>query len=226
VLRRSAYIASWIGKIQEIAMIEIRKFAVLVLAAASVACIGCTVEHNKNANGDNVKIAIPMGGLQVNADNTTHPADLGLPEYPGAVAVKDDNSDKEHNNSGSADISMGFAGYNLRIKVVTFGTNDSPEQVMAFYKKALGRYGDVVQCQNGRPVGKPEITPEGLNCSNSGNTKLSSVDMNEGSTLKAGSKHHQRIVAIDANGVDGRKTKFVLLELELPNVPESDKNSD
>jgi hypothetical protein len=42
------------------------------------------------------------------------------------------------------------------------------EQVTAFYKKALGRYGDVITCQGNAAGGHPEKTSEGLDCSDEG----------------------------------------------------------
>ena len=39
------------------------------------------------------------------------------------------------------------------MKAASYKTTDSPEMVAAFYRKALGRYGDVIECQNNKPVG-------------------------------------------------------------------------
>jgi len=200
------------------------KLALLaLLAVAAVLFAGCTIESNKSADADGsekVKIAVPMGGLQVKADNSTHAADLGLPDYPGAVQVKDDKG------SDSADVSMGFAGYNLRIKVVSYVTDSSAEKVLAFYKKAMRQYGDVIQCQNDKPVGKPDKTAQGLGCADDQKSSLNNASLNDGMSSKAGSKHHQHIVAVDANGVDGKKTKFAQVELELPNVPDNNNDSN
>jgi hypothetical protein len=121
---------------------------------------------------------------------------------------------------------MGFAGFAMRIKVVSYGTDDSADKVEAFYKKALRNYGDVVECRNERPVGKPEKTADGLGCSDHGDDNLNNINISEDTTFKAGSKNHQRIVAVDPNGADGKKTKFALVELELPNIPSSDKDAN
>ena len=74
---------------------------------------------------------------------------LGLPVYPGAELVKKDK------NNGAADVNMSFGSFQLRVKAASYRTQDSPDQVTAFYRKALGRYGDVIQCQNDKPVGTP-----------------------------------------------------------------------
>jgi hypothetical protein len=187
---------------------------IAMLAAALMLCSGCMVETNKSSNGgENVKVVSPFGGLQVKADNSTHAADLGLPEYPGSVLVKD-GDDK---NSGSADINMGFGDFTFRVKVVSYGTDDSSDKVVAFYKKAMHQYGDVLECQNNKAVGKPEKTAEGLSCDDAhGHTNINNVNVDDGISLRTGSEHHQRIVAVDANGGGGKKTKFAMVELVLP----------
>ena len=63
---------------------------------------------------------------------------------------------------------MGFGEWELRVKVVNYSTADSQDKVVAFYKKALGRYGDVITCQDNAPVGTPTTTSEGLTCADNG----------------------------------------------------------
>ena len=73
---------------------------------------------------------------------------------------------KKDKNNGAADVNMSFGSFQLRVKAASYRTPDSPDQVTAFYRKALGRYGDVIQCQNDKPVGTPTSTAEGLTCDN------------------------------------------------------------
>jgi hypothetical protein len=192
-----------------------------MLTIAVLLCAGCRVETSQGANGgENVKVETPLGGVKVKADNSTTATDLGMKVYPGAVVMK--KYGHGDHDSGSADVSVGFGSFKMSVKVVSYGTNDSLDQVLEFYRKALGSDGDVIECRDEETVGKPESTSEGLTCRSGGAKKNLSgmkMDMNldEGLTLKAGSPHHQRIVAIDHDGSDGKKTKFVLVELELPN---------
>jgi hypothetical protein len=124
--------------------------------------------YGKGANGEDKKVQIdtPFGGIHVNTDQTTA-ADLGLPVYPGATLVKGDDDHK------SADVHLGFGEWELRVKVVSYQTPDSEDKVTAFYKKALGRYGNVITCQGNSPVGTPAMTTEGLSCADEGNTPRS-----------------------------------------------------
>ncbi len=161
---------------------------------------GCRIESNKKDGNDNVKIATPFGGMTVKTNDDAVVEGLGLPVYPGATLVKKDK------NNGAADVNMSFGGFQLRVKAASYRTNDSPDQVSAFYKKALGRYGDVVQCQNNKSVGSPTQTTEGLGCdSNKDNHVYVNDDESGKMELKAGSKQHQHIVAIDPEG-NGRSS--------------------
>ena len=199
-----------------------RTAATLVVSLALAAGMaGCRIHTEKDANGQDKKVQIdtPFGGIHVNTDQTTA-ADLGLPVYPGAVTVRDNDNHK------SADVRMGFGEWQLRVKAVSYQTADSQDKVTAFYKKALGRYGNVITCQNNAPVGTPAITTEGLTCSDDGkhnNIKIDQGDYHVGKgnlELKAGSKHHQHIVGFESP--KDNQTRFSLVALDLPAVIDSD----
>ena len=188
--------------------------AIAALVAASLACTGCTVEKTHDANGaEHVKIATPFGGLKVRAkDSAATAADIGLPQYPGAVPVKD--GDK----GGSANVDMGFGNFRMTIKVASFATDDPQDKIVAFYKKALATYGDVIICEKKQAIGKPDRTSEGLTCQDSDHGHAEDVNIDDGITVKAGSKHHQRLVAVENESAAGKRTKFAMVELELPNT--------
>ena len=193
------------------------------LAGGTIACVllaagiaGCRVNVDKGPNGEDKKVQIdtPFGGIHVNT-NQTSAADLGLPVYPGADIVKDKDNDK------SADIHMGFGEWELRVKVVNYSASDGQDKVVAFYKKALTRYGDVIACQGNTPVGTPTVTSEGLTCADDkNNTTTVQIDRKDYGTgddsfeLKAGSKRHQHIVGFQSSAPG--QTRFALVALDLP----------
>ncbi len=197
-----------------------RAFAAIGLLAALALAggfAGCRVQVDKGPNGDdkNVQVETPFGGVHVNTDQTTA-ADLGLPVYPGAKIAADNQKEK------SADVHMGFGEWELRVQVVNFSSSDSQDKVVAFYKKALRRYGDVIACQDHAPVGAPTTTSEGLTCADHGHhpqMKVNSGNFNTdsgGFELKAGSERRQHIVAFESSPAG--QTRFALVSLQLPNV--------
>ncbi len=184
-------------------------FAGLALAASLA---GCRVHVEKGANGEdkNVQVETPFGGVHVHTDQTTA-ADLGLPVYPGAQLEKGDDQHK------SADVHVGFGEWELRVRAVSYDTPDKRDKVVDFYKKALGRYGDVIVCQGNAPVGAPTSTSEGLTCNDEKKVKVDSGDFHSGEgdfELKAGSLRHQHIVGFE-NSKDS-ETRFALVALDLP----------
>ena len=189
----------------------IRTAVLMAGLGASFGLAGCRVHVDKDASGKEKKVQVdtPFGGVHVNTDQTSA-SDLGLPVYPGADQIKDDDSHK------SADVHLGFGEWQLRVKAVSYGSRDSQDKVEAFYKKALARFGDVITCEGNTPVGTPVATREGLTCAeNDKNDKVKFGDKDfRHRQLKAGSKRHQHIVGFD-EPKDG-STRFVLVALDLP----------
>lgn len=177
-----------------------------VLAMAVVS--GCRVENDKHGDNQNVKIATPFGGMTVKTNDATVMESLGLPLYPGAELVK-----KKDNDDGAADVNLSFGKFQLRVKAASYRTPDAPDKVAAFYRKALGRFGDVIECQDHHPVGTPARTAEGLTCEDNDDHVHRTGDATAKMELKAGSKQHQHIVAIDP---EGSGTKMGLVALDLP----------
>lgn len=201
-----------------------RDITVLLTSIALLAwAAGCRVHVDKDGNGqeNHVQVDTPFGGIHVNTNQLTA-TDLGLPVYPGSNLVNDD----KHK---SADVHMGFGQWQMRVRTVSYSTPDSQDKVLAFYKKALGRYGDVITCQASAAVGKPAATAEGLTCADdSKNSKVqinsdqngNGYDLSSGLQLKAGSKQHQHIVGFE--DAKSGMTHFALVGLDLPEVGNSD----
>jgi hypothetical protein len=178
-----------------------------VLTVLLAGTSGCKVQVNKSQDGesDQVKVATPFGGVSVNK-NQISPAELGLPAYPGAVLQGDNDGDK------SAKVDLGFGSWKLKVRVANYTTSDSRDQVLEFYRKAMGEYGAVIQCAGDKPVGEPVVTGEGLHCDSDNHN---STNQGHGELqLKAGSPRHQHIVSIDRGSRSD--THFSLIALDLP----------
>jgi hypothetical protein len=180
--------------------------ALTVLAMLIAFVGGCKVQVDKSKDGEeqNVKIATPFGAIAVN-QNQTSAAELGLPAYPGAV------QDVNGEGAKSAKVDMGFGSWRLRVKVAHYTTSDPQEKVVSFYRQALSEYGTVIECAGNKPVGTPTATGEGLTCDQSGGQ---SGDHGSDLQLKAGSPHHQHLVAF--KGGNRALTPFTLIALDLP----------
>lgn len=87
--------------------------------------------HVADAGGDKkeVSISTPFGGLEVNKNGGVTETSLGLPIYPGAKPVKDQDS---------ATVSLAIGGSNkFRIVAGKFETPDSLSKVRDFYQGRL-----------------------------------------------------------------------------------------
>ncbi|HEV2274160.1 MAG TPA: hypothetical protein VGR96_08340 [Acidobacteriaceae bacterium] len=170
---------------------------------------GCHVQIQKGGDGEakDVQIATPLGGIDVKTNHTSA-QDLGLPEYPGARLAAG------HEGEQSANVNLGFGSWRLHVKVASYDSSDPQEKVIAFYRKALGAYGDVIECSGEKPVGTPAVTREGLSCHDSGRSH-DELSSHEGEVqLRAGSPYHQHLVAFKAPNGEG--TRFALIALDLP----------
>lgn len=177
--------------------------------------LGCHVQVDKGKNGEdkNVRVDTPVGGLHVRSGQTSA-ADLGLPAYPGARIAIGDDGDK------SADVHLGFGPWQMHVRVVTYMSSDPQDKVLAFYKSAMGRFGDVLECQGNHSLGSPTVTGEGLTCREDSRANIringdsgNLSDDDSGLTLRAGSRHHQHILAFKTTDSG---TRYSLIELELP----------
>jgi hypothetical protein len=146
--------------------------------------------------------------LSVHANSHATAKDIGLPVYPGATPFKDKDSDS------SADLGFALNSVHFNLLAANFVTKDSRDRVFAFYKKALAKYGEVLECDHGKPVGSLTMTKSGLTC---GDPRAGSVTANgndSGYELRAGTPEQFRIVGVDST--EPEKTKFSLVALVLP----------
>jgi hypothetical protein len=140
-------------------------------------------------------------GFKVN-DNATARA-VGLPTYPGSRPYKDDDDD-----SSAADIGISTPLFGLKVVATELETADKPERVAAFYRKALSKYGDVLECNDAddrKRESKPGADGDEVTC-----------DPDEPGThsvvYKVGIEKNQRIVAIEPHG---NGTRFSLVHVEI-----------
>ncbi|HEV6968934.1 hypothetical protein [Roseateles sp.] len=96
-------------------------------------------------------------GLQGNA--RTEPADVGLPVYAGAVPYRESEDDKS-----AVSLGAWAGGFGLQLHALKYRSAASPERVAAFYVKAMGRYGEVLDCRDPAARVKPPKGSDKLSC--------------------------------------------------------------
>jgi hypothetical protein len=157
--------------------------------------------------------------VELHANKDVTAASLGLPDFPSARAYTDSDSDSP------VDLGFTFGDVHFRVLVSKYLTAASPRQVFDFYRKPLARYGDVLECDHGEPVGHLKITRGGLTCSDNVGGKSSHVNGGSDSSheLRSGSPSLFRIVALETPHADS--TQFTLLLVELPKDSDSEGTS-
>jgi hypothetical protein len=156
-----------------------------------------TIAQDKKDSGKNKSVGFILSGEATSQE-------VGLPIYPGARAQKDDSDDISAVKMGLWHGSSGF-----KLVVLKLESDDSPAKVAAFYRKALAKYGSVLDCPEASITAGNQFKDESSN-------KLScDADRPEkgGLTLKAGSKQKQHVVGIQA---DAGHSKFQLVYVETP----------
>jgi hypothetical protein len=167
-----------------------------VAAAALVMCAGAARAQDSDFN------------LDMHAHGHATAREIGLPEYPGAKPYK------EKDNDGSADLGLVLNSFHFRLQVASYVTPDAGERVLEFYRRPLGHYGEVLECDHGKPVGELKETRTGLTCGDKGHVDVNGSDSSTDHELRAGTPERFRIVAIDKS--EGGQTKFGLVALEVP----------
>jgi hypothetical protein len=164
-------------------------FGVMALVAAASARAGMAGQQDQSG-----------AGVMLSKQATAK--EVGLPVYPGAKPHKDEKED-------SAAVQLGIWGssFGFKLAVMKLESNDAPEKIAEFYKKALGRYGTVLNCS------EPSQKASGKDKSGSSNKLECEDDKPEkgGMVFKAGTKEKQHVVGIQPNG---QGTLFQLVYVE------------
>lgn len=149
-------------------------------------------------------------GFELHANGDVTAKEVGLPVYPGAKLVKSDNN-------SALDMGFTFGDAHFRLVAANYLSGDSPEQILEFYRKPLGRYGEVLECDHGKPVGSRTMTRSGLMCSTKDKDHMNvqgSIDSSDDHELRSGTPEKIHIVGIGEK--QGSAIHFGLVYVELP----------
>ena len=91
------------------------------------------ISHAPDGQHDGtVRIETPLGNLRVQKQAEIDPKLLGMPIYPGAVAVK--------GQGARVDLDLDFVDKSLRVAAVRMETGDPMDKVVAFYRQEASEY--------------------------------------------------------------------------------------
>ncbi len=114
--------------------------------------------------------------------------EIGLPLYPGSRKHQDNSDDSTSLQLGAWGGSSGF-----KLVVLKMDSDDAPARVAAFYRKALSKYGKVLNCSDSSATAGKEKSLNGLDCEDDHADKDETV-------LKSGTKEAKHIVSVKPNG--------------------------
>jgi hypothetical protein len=166
-------------------------FALFVLLLAAALPLAA---QDQKSSSDNDSIGFNLG-------KNASAKDVGLPIYPGARRHKDDANDSSALNMGLWGGSSGF-----KLFVLKMDSSDAPEKVAAYYRKALAKYGPVLDCSkpSAATASSDDKTSKKLTCDDE-KPKPGEI------SLKAGTKDKQHAVGIEP---DGSGSTFQLVYME------------
>jgi hypothetical protein len=162
---------------------------VLVLGLLSVAALPLGAQDKKDSDKSESEMGRNSVGFM--ASKEVSAKDVGLPLYPGA---------RPHNEKSdeSPGVQFGLWGgaSGFKLAVLKLESNDAPEKVAVFYRRALAKYGKVLDCGDSSKAAseKPKgISSNELGCDEDRPDKGELV-------LKAGTKEEQHVVGIKTSG--------------------------
>jgi hypothetical protein len=170
-------------------------FALLLAAALPLAA----QDQKDSQQSDNGK-----DNIGFNLGKNASARDVGLPIYPGSRRHQDNSDDSPALNMGLWGGSSGFKLFVLKME-----SPDAPDKVAAFYRKALAKYGTVLDCTN------PSPSTGNADDSNKKSSKALTCEDEKPKpgeiSLKAGTKAKEHAVGIQPNG-NGTLYQLVYLE--------------
>lgn len=182
---------------------SLKRFSLPAVAALGIVLAALpAAAQDKDQKRSNKSVGFVLSG-----DATAK--DVGLPVYPGAQRRKDTSDD-------SSALQMGLWGGNSGFKLVLLklDSDDSPEKVATFYRKALAKYGKVLDCKKSDTKTEKDdpSSAQAIHCQDD-------QPVAGGFTLKAGTKERQHIVGIEPSG---SHSIISLVYLEAPKSESKD----
>jgi len=151
---------------------------------------GCSIHthEKKDSTGksEDVDIRTPFGSVSVK-ESSADVKDTGLQLYAGA-RPKSDSGDQKH--SANVNISSSLIG--VKVVVREYLSDDAPDKIMAYYRKEMRKFGNVIQCDRGHSNFQFHKRDQDAPVSCDGNEGGHGPEQ----TLKVGTENNQHVVAV------------------------------
>lgn len=172
-----------------------RTRTVIGLVLLSLATTACSAGESDPHNDIDVRL---------NISEQASAAELGLPDYPGSRPYKDEDS-----TSSAADIGLSTPWFGFKVVAKQLQSADEPERIAAFYRRALAKYGTVLDCSRRAAGG----TESGSAAQDGHELTCDATDAeSRGFVFKAGTEEQQRIVTVTPHAGG---TRFSLVHLDM-----------
>jgi hypothetical protein len=194
--------------------------------SCAVAIFAAVLMSGAAQAGENSRVSTPKhfaAGIDVDAQPRVE--DTGLPLYPGATIDRTERTKRDErgrhidSDEDGVNLNLWFGSFGLKVVVIKLKTTDSAEKVGAFYRDALEKYGEILDCSSeanniaSETRSKNTSRREGAksNALTCKDIQMKKASVRDGKLYKAGVRQKQYGVAIQSKG-DG--TTFQLFHFE------------
>ena len=175
------------------------RFLPVAVILAMLLFAACSVNVKKDNGGDDKNVDIKTPFTDIHVEKNADARDTGLPVYPGA-RLKPTRGEEDNN----ANVNLSAFGFGLKVVVLKYESNDSPNKLQKFYEGELKKYGGVLECHNSHGHNWGNTDHSG----NSGQLRCEGDNSGNVIELKSGTEGNQHIVAIEPQG---KGTDFTLV---------------
>jgi hypothetical protein len=109
--------------------------------AASLLLTACGMDVDRDADGRQAKVDIRTPFGNVNVRTAVDASATGLPIYPGSRPAETRRNEPE-----SANVTVGNSYFGVNVVAAKFEHDDAPGSIVDYYKQAMRKYGDVLEC--------------------------------------------------------------------------------
>lgn len=150
----------------------------VLLVPVYLGLAACSIDVDKDDQHHKARVEVKTIGADVSVHGDIDSPDTGLPVYPGARPVRNDDGRE------SADVNVHVPFVRVHVVAAKYESDDAPEQVLAFYRGEMKKFGDVVECG-----GDVDFRHDRMTCRNRPGRR--------DTTLGVGTEERHRVVAVE-----------------------------